>query len=62
MMAETPDILIEAAEGDLAEGLPVTGDPLTPPEDIEVGIETPEADAAEQTLPVSFDEEDDEYR
>jgi hypothetical protein len=57
-MTETPETYVEADEGDLAEGIPVTDAPLSDVPDIELGIETPEADAAEQTVPVLFDEDE----
>jgi hypothetical protein len=60
-MTETPDVFVEASEGDLAEDLPVLDDSgVEVAETIEVGIETPEADAVEQVFPVQYDE--DEYR
>jgi len=57
-MTETPETYVEADEGDLAEGLPVTDEALADVPDIELGIETPEADAVEQTVPVPYDEDD----
>ena len=60
-MTETPDVFVEAAEGDLAEGVPLTDyDGAEIPETVEVGIETPEADAVEQVQTVPYD--DDDYR
>ncbi len=58
-MTQVPETYIEAAEGDLAQAVPVTNEPAHQlPDDLELGIETPEADAVEQSLLAPFDEDD----
>ena len=58
-MTQVPETYAEAAEGDLAEAVPVSNEPTQQlPDDLELGIETPEADAVEQSVPAPFDEDD----